>query len=136
MKHYLCHKEVKAKPMSRGEYLNMRGWQVPHNENPRDEGYLVMYVESPKNHEDYDNYISWSPKDVFEKGYNRKPSTAHERLIIERDELKDRYTKLCAFLFAAPECVDRRQLDLMQQQQQAMSGLLRILNTRIGIFEE
>jgi hypothetical protein len=43
---------------------------MPANENPLAQGYLVEYLDSPnKNHPDYDNYISWSPKDVFERSY-------------------------------------------------------------------
>lgn len=56
--------------MTRGEYNKLRGWQVPVDENPDDEGFLVEYPDSPNaNHADYDNYISWSPVDVFERSY-------------------------------------------------------------------
>lgn len=59
---YIGTKLIKAKPMTRGEYNKYRGWTIPENENPDDEGYLVVYVDS-------DNYESWSPKDVFERAY-------------------------------------------------------------------
>ena len=62
MKKYIGTKLIKAKPMTRGEYNKYRGWTIPENENPDDEGYLVVYVDS-------DNYESWSPKDVFERAY-------------------------------------------------------------------
>jgi len=48
--------------MTRGEYTRLRGWQLPADEKETDEGYLVKYTDS-------DGYISWSPKDVFERGY-------------------------------------------------------------------
>lgn len=59
---YIGTKLIKAKPMTRGEYNKYRGWTIPENENPDDEGYLVVYVDS-------DNYESWSPKDVFDRAY-------------------------------------------------------------------
>ena len=58
MKQYIGTKIIQAEPMNRGEYNNYRGWQIPNNENPEDEGYLVKYE---------DGYESWSPKEVFEK---------------------------------------------------------------------
>lgn len=70
MKLYTCNKVVLAKPMNRLEYNNLRGWTVPPDENPQDEGYLVEYIDGGKaNHPDFKGYISWSPKDVFERGY-------------------------------------------------------------------
>lgn len=53
-------KLVKAAPMSRGEYNNYRGWQIPPDEDPNDKGFLIVYEHG---------YESWSPKDVFEKSY-------------------------------------------------------------------
>jgi hypothetical protein len=46
------------------------GWVVPEDENPLDEGYLVEYVDGGKaNTPEYAGYVSWSPKDVFERAY-------------------------------------------------------------------
>ena len=71
VKKYVCHKEVYAAPMTRGDYNELRGWVTPRDENPADAGYLVEYIDGgPANHPDFDGYISWSPKEVFEKGYN------------------------------------------------------------------
>ncbi|GJH00223.1 DUF2829 domain-containing protein [Paraburkholderia terrae] len=70
MKLFIGTKLLKAKPMTRGEYNVLRGWTLPANENPSDEGYLVEYLDGGKaNHPCYDGYISWSPKDVFEAAY-------------------------------------------------------------------
>lgn len=60
---YIGTKLMQAAPMSRGEYNAYRGWQVPANENPADEGYLVRYQP--------DGYESWSPKEVFEQAYRQ-----------------------------------------------------------------
>ena len=59
---YIGTKLIKAKPMTRGEYNAYRGWTLPKNENPDDDGYLIVYVDS-------DDYVSWSPKDVFDRAY-------------------------------------------------------------------
>lgn len=70
MKRYMCHKQVLTKPMTRGEYNEYRGWVVPEDENPSDEGFLVEYTDGgASNHPKHEGYISWSPKGVFEKGY-------------------------------------------------------------------
>lgn len=70
---YFGFKKVRAKKMNRLEYNTLRGWKVPDDENPLDEGYLVEYLDGgQRNHPDYGGYISWSPKDVFNEAY--KPS--------------------------------------------------------------
>lgn len=60
MKKYIGTKLIEAKPMTRGEYNEYRGWTIPPDENPDDPGYLVKYSDS---------YESWSPKDVFDSAY-------------------------------------------------------------------
>ena len=62
MKKYIGTKMIEAKPMNRGDYNAYRGWTIQENENPAEEGYLVVYTDS-------DNYESWSPKDVFDRAY-------------------------------------------------------------------
>ena len=52
MQKYIGTKQIEARPMTRGDYNNYRGWQIPAEENPADEGYLVRYS---------DGYESWSP---------------------------------------------------------------------------
>lgn len=72
MEKYIGTKIIKAKPMNRLDYNNLRGWEVPADEDPSDDGYLVEYTDGGKaNHPDFDGYISWSPKDVFERAYKR-----------------------------------------------------------------
>ena len=62
MKQYIGTKIIKAKPMTRGEYNTFRGWPIPNDENPADDGYLVEYS---------DGYISWSPVKQFEEAYKQ-----------------------------------------------------------------
>ena len=52
-------KQVLIKEMTRGNYNEFRGWIIPENENPLDEGFLVKDPDS--------NYITWIPKDQFKK---------------------------------------------------------------------
>lgn len=65
MKKYIGTKIIKAEAMSRGEYNRYRGWKIPKNEDPNDEGYLIKHS---------DNYESWSPKEDFEINYNESES--------------------------------------------------------------
>ncbi len=70
MKQYIGTKIINAKPMTRLEYNQFRGWKLPTDENGEDPGYLVEYTDGGKaNTEQYVGYVSWSPKDVFEKAY-------------------------------------------------------------------
>ena len=66
MDKFKCHKEVHALPMTRGAYNKVRGWDIPPNEDPADEGYLVTYNVGTS-----DEYVSWSPKRVFDDGYTK-----------------------------------------------------------------
>lgn len=69
---YIGTKTVLAAPMTRGEYNEYRSWQIPENEDPAEQGYLVEYVDGGKPNDDRHNgYISWSPSDVFERSYQR-----------------------------------------------------------------
>ena len=70
MQIYLGTKLIKASPMNRRDYNSYRGWEVPADENPEDEGFLVEYMDGGKaNHPAHAGYISWSPKEVFERAY-------------------------------------------------------------------
>ncbi|EDT74948.1 Gp49 family protein [Clostridium butyricum] len=60
MDSYIGIKLIEAKPMKLGDYNRFKGWTIPVDEDPQREGYLVKYS---------DDYISWSPKEVFEKAY-------------------------------------------------------------------
>ena len=65
-------KLVLPKKMTRIEYNNYRGWDLPEDEKhlADDQGFLVEYVDGGNsNHPDHDGYISWSPKDVFDSSY-------------------------------------------------------------------
>ena len=136
---YVCHKTVKARPMSRGDYNALQGWDLPANENPADEGYLVEYLDGGKpNHPDFSCYISWSPKDVFEKGYSPAPSlltTFADRVCAEKAELDEKLAKLRAFFgthtFAG---LDDAEIDRLQRQADHMAAYSAVLDERIAAF--
>lgn len=72
MENYIGVKNIKAFPMNRLDYNKYRGWEIPADKNPADEGYLVEYLDGGQaNHPEHEGYISWSPKDVFERAYKR-----------------------------------------------------------------
>ena len=58
MQKYVGVKLVEAAPMTRGDYNIMRGWTIPADEDPNDEGYQVVHSSG---------YVTWCPKDEFEK---------------------------------------------------------------------
>lgn len=71
---YIGTKVVTGEPMTRAAYNVYRGWPLPADEDGSDPGYLVEYQDGGNsNHPDHTGYISWSPKDVFDRSY--KPAT-------------------------------------------------------------
>ena len=70
MKQYIGVKLINAKPMTRAEYNDLRGWHLPANENGADEGFLVEYLDGGQRNTDlYEGYVSWSPAEVFRNAY-------------------------------------------------------------------
>ncbi len=75
MELFLGTKLINAKPMNRQEYNDFRGWILPADEDGSDEGYLVEYLDGgTANTPAYSGYVSWSPKEVFEKAYKASGS--------------------------------------------------------------
>lgn len=72
MQEYYGTKKLFAKPMTLGDYNALRGWTIPADEDPEKAGYLVEYTDGGKpNVSGFIGYVSWSPKDVFEKAYQK-----------------------------------------------------------------
>ena len=69
MKKYIGVKLILATVMSAIEFNVKRGFgSTPDNEGK--EGYMVEYLDSPNANTNFSPYyVSWSPKDVFEKAY-------------------------------------------------------------------
>ena len=121
---YIGTKELRARHMTRGEYNEHRGWKIPENENPEDLGYLVQYE---------DGYVSWSPKETFEKAY--RVSESHvDRMKIEAEGLKKKINAL--FDFTKGEIfktLPSRKQVLMSEQYKAMSDYHWVLRMRIKL---
>lgn len=84
MEKFIGIKKIEAEPMTRGAYNEFKGWTIPKDENPADEGYKVKYD---------DNYVSWSPKQAFEEAYSRigdKP-LVDTAILMKSDDYKDRF---------------------------------------------
>ena len=141
LKKYVGVKLIEAKPMTRCDYNKYRGWTIPEDENPNDEGYLVKYS---------DDYVSWSPKGVFDEAYreyeaNELPQTAlgmisddyKERFKAEYQQVKIRYDKLdemtvcyeAGTLPFTPSC----SLELLKEQKKHMGNYIRCLKIRAQI---
>lgn len=57
---YVGTKQIEARPMTRGAYNYYRGWPIPSDEDPNDNGYLIKYS---------DGYEHWSSEKQFDETY-------------------------------------------------------------------
>lgn len=128
MKQYTGTKTVKAMPMTMGEAYERKLLKegVRPSECETDKaGYLVEYEGG---------YQSWSPAEPFEKAY-KLSDTFIERLRIERNELNERYQKLCSFtnigFDKVAEKVGAKQAALLGMQAMYMKNYLKVLKLRI-----
>ena len=131
---FTANRTVQATPLNRQEYNDLRGWEVPSNENPADDGYLVVNASvSERNVESFDGYVSWLPKLAFEEQY--KPNhTPIDRMQIELDELHERMDKLGAFIAKGqPEFLNDDEWTLLQEQANHMANYYNVLNARLAI---
>jgi hypothetical protein len=139
MKKYTGTKTVNATPMTRGDYNKFRGWQIPADENKEDEGYIVEYLDSGKaSTKPYTGYVSWSPKDVFEKSY-KVSETFKDRLRIEKDDLGEKLEKLKSFYETEPFYkLSLTHQALLRSQLDHMTGYLATLVARLSklVLEE
>lgn len=138
MKQYIGRKEINAEPMNRLEYNQFRGWELPKDENGTDEGYLVEYIDGGQaNTKEYKGYVSWSPKDVFERAY-KVSDTFEDRLVIERDELKEKLDKLTDFV--AKQKIELTiklvELYMLAKQLHYMDDYFNVLNNRIEMLNK
>lgn len=138
MKKYIGVERVEARPMTRGDYNTYRGWQIPADENPADEGYLVKRGNVHEN---------WIPKEIFEKTYaaednapllatvfNMKSLDYKKRFEAEYRQLKIRYESLkrmcekwdAGELDFTPTCPR----DVYNKQMAAMVDYLSVLEVR------
>lgn len=143
MKRYIGTKVINAKPMNRLEYNEFRGWTLPADENGADEGYLVEYVDGGKpNTPQYAGYVSWSPKEQFEKAYKfrelRSGLLPHQqRVVDELAELRDKTFALRNFIGSTRfDDVDVIEQGRMKSQCVHMTSYCEILDLRISNFQK
>jgi hypothetical protein len=154
MEKYLGVKLIEASTeMSRKEYCDYRGWELPKDENGDDRVYLVEYEpeESSKpNHPNHKGYISMSPKDVFEKAYRKIldiykliPDLGsdipeyQQRVFMEAVGLRSNCMKLDQFIFDNEnfKTLPTEEQARLKQQLMAMQYYLTILVERIENFK-
>ena len=132
---FIGTKSVLATTMTRGEYNEYRGWTIPENEDPTEQGYLVEYVDGGKPNDDrHKGYISWSPRDVFEQSYHQA-QTPQDRVRLEQRDLYDKLDKLENFLDKGqPDFIDDEQWALLKEQRMHMDAYNDVLTKRIAKF--
>lgn len=68
-KDYVRKGLVHAKPMTRGEYNDWRGWDTPADENKNDMGYMTEDDAERANTHFSIGYISWMEKEAFHNAH-------------------------------------------------------------------
>lgn len=128
MKKYIGTKTVLAKLVTVKEAEKALGKKIDMSKHEKDtEGYLVEYA---------DGYQSFSPKEVFEEAY--KPAeTFIDRLHVELSELKEKASKLAAFIDSDKFntlVIDEQ--EMLKEQLSHMNAYAAILEHRIGLHKE
>ena len=91
MKYQLKSMQVEAEQMTKLAYCQMRGWDVPFDEDPDEVGMLVKYPTH--------NHVTWVRQEVFAKTYEQVvESTPASRLADELVVLSNNLNKLTVFL--------------------------------------
>ena len=67
MKRYTMTRTVLARPMTRREYNDFRGWLLPADENGNDAGFLIKDPAGTPNLTGYGGYVSWLPAEEFKR---------------------------------------------------------------------
>jgi hypothetical protein len=142
MKRYIGNQVIKAKPMTRLAYNQLRGWALPADENGADAGYLVEYTDGGKpNLEGYAGYVSWSPAEQFEWAYRERPAIDglqlhQQRVVDEKADLEVKAKALSQFIGHNPvfEKLDEEEKELLKLQNDVMFQYYEILAARIAAF--
>lgn len=124
MKKYIGKKSIMASPMSKSDAEIVLNRKLPEAKGGED-GYLVEYE---------DGYLSWSPKETFEAAY-KIAETHLDRLLIESEELKQRKSKLRAFILSEEgfHKLDNETRNLLLRQYSVMSEYFLLLIKRIQL---
>ena len=130
MKTYETKIEVLAKPMTAGEYNQEMGFQLRNAKGELyseiETGYFIKVSGT----------VKWMPKEDFENEF-KCVETWKDRLVIERDELLIRVTKLRDFINSKTfDHVSNKQGFLLREQLHYMQCYLDILNDRLTKLQE
>lgn len=116
-----------AQPMTRLEYNEYRGWELPDGEDPTDPGYLM----------NFGSHTAWWPADVVDKAFMVLPTAPgyQQRVHGEHLQLLDRQEKLTVFITspAFSSLVPAEQIRLSKQFH-LQKQLLEVLSQRIAGF--
>ena len=88
---FIGTKLIQAVAMTRQQYNDYRGWKLPEDEShlANEDGYLVEYLDGGRaNDSRHTGYISWSPKDVFEKSYKPNGNLGFSEALVALKEGK------------------------------------------------
>lgn len=137
---YLGSMAVHAATMTRQEYNDFRGWQLPESENGEDQGYLIEDREGKKNTEQLEGFVQWLPEDEFKRKFKPQPKTHIERMLEEKEALDVKLNALKAFLVKvatneAPMLTDD-QVGNLEEQCEAMQSYSDVLGIRIEYDKE
>ena len=121
LKQYTCIKSVKAEPCDLDTAQTALGRKFYKDDCDNMMGYLVEYE---------DGYISWSPKDVFEKGY-ALTETHVDRMKFELAELNERIAKATRALYT-PDLMDSFEREQLSKQLEHMRDYAETLHGRIA----
>ena len=125
---------VHAATMTRQEYNDYRGWQLPEGENGSDVGYIIEDREGKKNTEELKGFVQWLPKDEFLRKFS-SAQTPQDRVRLEQRDLYDKLDKLENFLDKGqPDFIDDEQWALLKEQQMHMDAYNDVLTKRIAKF--
>lgn len=131
---------VQAEPITKLAYCQLRGWDVPVDEDPNLVGYLVHVFDRPANTKAFDHFVRWQDKADFDARHEEaQPDNYFTRLVEERGQNKKRLDKLSAFLDQQGKLpkptLDYEPLRLLFLQQTLMSELDKVLVERIRLAE-
>lgn len=135
---YVGTKVVRALPYTLKQYNDLRGWDVPDEQDPETKGYLLEYVDGgPPNVHGFTGYLSWVPEDVFKRSYTigieAKSETYADRLKAEYSQLSERVKKLSSFLGTQGfQDLSRDERNDLETQFELMTDYLLVLVRRLN----
>ena len=131
MKQHMMTKTVRAEPMTRLQYNNLRGWKLPSDETGDDPGMLVEDINGASTVPGYSGYVQWGISSEF----NRTTSISEthvDRLNIERNELASKVDSLQFYIneVTAGNTEEPVGFDIHIKQLDIMEQYLEILGIR------